>query len=113
MYRNNEGVTRDYVEAVKWFRKAAEQGVARAQFKLGVMYERGDGVTQDYVDALMWYSISVVNGNAGAAKRRDIVAEKLTAEQLEKTNKRVRRCKESDYKDCDAKAKSWWQKLIG
>ena len=28
-------------EAVKWFRKAAEQGVARAQYNLGWMYAIG------------------------------------------------------------------------
>ena len=27
MYRNGEGVTQDYAEAVKWFRKAAEQHI--------------------------------------------------------------------------------------
>ena len=37
----------DYAEAVKWYRKAAEQGLALAQFNLGVMYEKGKGVLQD------------------------------------------------------------------
>ena len=32
-----------YVEAVKWYRKAAEQNYAEAQFKLGVCYEKGQG----------------------------------------------------------------------
>ena len=30
-YLNGEGVTKDYAEAVKWFRKAAEQGQAEAK----------------------------------------------------------------------------------
>ena len=29
-------------------KKAADQGLAEAQFNLGVIYERGNGVTQDY-----------------------------------------------------------------
>ena len=33
----------DYAEAVKWYRKAAEQGNAIAQNNLGVMFARGVG----------------------------------------------------------------------
>ena len=43
MYREAEGVPRDYAEAVKWYRKAAEQGYARAQHNLRLMYEKGQG----------------------------------------------------------------------
>ena len=32
-----------YVEAVKWYRKAAEQNYAEAQFNLGLCYENGQG----------------------------------------------------------------------
>ncbi|MFQ5329466.1 MAG: hypothetical protein ACE5D4_05690 [Thermodesulfobacteriota bacterium] len=38
MYEKGEGIVRDYGEAVKWFRKAAEQGNALAQHNLWVMY---------------------------------------------------------------------------
>ncbi|SPX40667.1 Putative TPR repeat protein [Haemophilus influenzae] len=34
-------------EAVKWFRKAAEQGYAKAQGRLGNVYSDGIGVKQD------------------------------------------------------------------
>ena len=44
----------------------AEQGVAEAQFNLGVMYFNGDGVTQDFETALKWYSLAAEQGNAGA-----------------------------------------------
>jgi TPR repeat protein len=37
----------DYTEAAKWYRKAAEQGDARAQANLGVLYQFGWGVPQD------------------------------------------------------------------
>ena len=37
MYYNGEGVPQDYQEAVSWFRLAAEQGDASAQFNLGVI----------------------------------------------------------------------------
>ncbi len=45
----------DEVEAVKWFRKAAEQNDAAAQFYLGFCYDKGQGVAQDYVEAVKWF----------------------------------------------------------
>src|ERR1035438_8547727 len=43
-YANGRGATRDLVEAVKWYRKAAEQGNADAQNNLGACYYAGEGV---------------------------------------------------------------------
>ena len=44
-----------YEEAVKWFRKAAEQGNSQAQYHLGWCYEYGFGVSKDEVQAVKWY----------------------------------------------------------
>ena len=38
MYYNGEGVPMTRAEAVKWYRKAADQGYDMAQSKLGFMY---------------------------------------------------------------------------
>ena len=38
------------LRAVKWYREAAEQGHADAQFNLWVMYTQDDGVPKDYVE---------------------------------------------------------------
>lgn len=38
--------------AVRWFRKAAEQGDAAGEYGLGVMYGKGEGVKQDNAKAL-------------------------------------------------------------
>ncbi len=35
MYDNGEGIPEDDAEAVKWYRKAADQGLANAQTILG------------------------------------------------------------------------------
>ena len=49
-------VEEDDAEAVKWYRKAAEQGNSDAQQMLGIMYERGSkGVPQDYTEAAKWW----------------------------------------------------------
>ena len=38
LYENGKGVPRNYAEALKYYRLAAEQGHAVAQNNLGVMY---------------------------------------------------------------------------
>ena len=38
---------KDEKKAVAWWRKAAAQGHAEAQFNLGICYETGNGVAQD------------------------------------------------------------------
>ena len=61
-----EGVQQDDVEAVKWYRKAAEQGDADAQVFLGLMYRNGKGVQQDYAEAVKWVRKAAEQGNAEA-----------------------------------------------
>ena len=51
---------------MKWYRKAAEQGDAKAQYNLGHAYYNGEGVEQDYVEAVRWYRLSADQGYAGA-----------------------------------------------
>jgi TPR repeat protein len=65
-YLKGEGVTKDYVEAVSWFRLAAAQGDAYAQYNLGVSYEKGQGVPKDYVEAVRWYRMAAAQEHAYA-----------------------------------------------
>src|ERR1039458_8094278 len=68
-YYFGEGVAKDAVEAVKWFRKAAEKNHAKAQCALGNCYCSGEGVTKDYVEALNWYRKAAEKNYAGAEFR--------------------------------------------
>jgi TPR repeat protein len=61
-----EGVAKDPVEAVKWYRKAAEQGIAEAQNNLGVCFMNGEGVAKDPVEAVKWYRKAAEQGHANA-----------------------------------------------
>jgi TPR repeat protein len=44
-----------YGEALQWFRKAADKGIAPAMHMLGATYESGRGVAKNYVRAIEWY----------------------------------------------------------
>ena len=59
MYHEGKGVPQDYAEAIRWCRKAAEHGDAKAR---GFTYYRGEGVAQDYAEAVHWYRKSAEQG---------------------------------------------------
>ena len=56
----------DYAQAAKWYRAAAEQGLADAQNDLGKMYLKGKGVTQDHAEAMKWRRLAAERGHVGA-----------------------------------------------
>lgn len=59
----------DYSEAVRWFRRSAEQGFAAGQCVLGIMYEKGKGVTKDLSEARRWYQKAADQGDIDAKRR--------------------------------------------
>ncbi len=65
-YYNGYGVRKDYAEAVRCFRLAAEKGYAKAQNNLAICYYNGHGVKQDYSEAVKWYTLAANQGNANA-----------------------------------------------
>jgi len=57
---------KDYAQAMDWYRKAANQGNALAQTRIGDLYYNGQGVAQDYAQAMDWYRKAADQGNAHA-----------------------------------------------
>ena len=90
MYKEGEGVPQDYKEAVKWYRKAADQGSERGQYFLGLMYKEGEGVPQDYIQAHMWYNLSASQGFDYARKARDSLVKEMTRTQIAEAQKLAR-----------------------
>jgi TPR repeat protein len=66
MYYEGKGAPKNFVEAQKWFRRAADQGQATAQFNLGTIYYNGQGVPKNHAEALKWYRKSAEQGLAAA-----------------------------------------------
>ena len=65
-YANGDGVEKNLVESLKWYRKAAENGQVEAQYRLGFIYEQGKGVPVDYVESASWWRKAADQGHAGA-----------------------------------------------
>jgi TPR repeat protein len=84
LYQNGYGVPKDYSEAVRWYRTAAEKGEAKAQANLGLMYQDGAGVPLDLVQAYKWFTLSADQGDVLGKHYFDDYNEhqRLTTKQL-------------------------------
>lgn len=65
-YFGTNGVEKDYEKATDYYRLAAEQGYATAQYNLGNMYKYGLGTGRNYTEAVRWYRKAAEQGNASA-----------------------------------------------
>lgn len=63
------GIQRDEAQAFVWYRRAAEQGHAEAQYTLGLCYEDGRGVARDEPMALFWYRKAADQGHVIAKEK--------------------------------------------
>ena len=75
------------MQAVTWYRKAADQGDATAQFNLAILYDNGEGVPKDYAEAYSWYNLAGISID-GARKRRDEIEKSLSGEQKARAQQR-------------------------
>jgi TPR repeat protein len=89
MFSKGEGVPQDKAQATKWFHSAADLGDAQAQYNLGLSYTNGDGDEPDNVRAHMWFNLAAAHfppsdtsDRNTAAKERDLVAAKMTPQQI-------------------------------
>lgn len=80
------GLKRDYVEAERWYRRAAEQGDPFAQASLGLLFRFGKGVAQDYLEAYKWFYLAASrttgSDQESILELRNSTAAHLTAEQI-------------------------------
>ena len=85
-YSRGAAVPKNEGQAVDWARRAAEQDSVEAYLFLGYATEQGRGADKDLVEAYKWFNLATAHVKATeaaeAARRRDEIALKLTAEQL-------------------------------
>jgi TPR repeat protein len=88
---NGHEVERDRREAIKWLRKAAQQGLVRAQAKLADIYSQQSDLKQAYA----WFLIAAENSDGANGQRihdmMNRIAPKLTEEQIDRAQKLARR----------------------
>ena len=100
MYDNGRGVKQDSKESAKWYRMSVEKGHTDSQYNLGVMYANGDGIQKDNIYAHMWFDIVALSGDENAVENRDIIARRMTKDQLLKAQKLARECVRKKFKGC-------------
>jgi hypothetical protein len=81
-HAKGKGVPMNQEQALKWFRLAAGQGDAKAQYQMGICYGKGDGLPQDNVSALMWLNLAVASGDETARNYQRTVSRRLTEGQI-------------------------------
>ena len=91
-YGNGEGVEKDEAESVKWYRKAAEQGNADAQYNLGCCYDNGHGVEKDQVEAYAFYNLAAISIQ-NAKDRREYLEKKMSPSQVAEGQRRTKELK--------------------
>lgn len=65
-YWGNNGKKVNYTEAVKYFRKAADQGNTMALHNIGMCYEHGHGVQKSLSEAVKWYRKAAEQGEVAS-----------------------------------------------
>jgi TPR repeat protein len=69
MYADGRGIAKDEEEAVRWYRRAAEDGNAGAMHNFGFMYRNGRGVSRDMQNAAVWVFKALRAGNEFSYKQ--------------------------------------------
>ena len=84
-YEKNAQSLEDFRKAYFWTKKAAEQGMGKAQFLVADMYCSGSGVAQSYIYAYAWHSLAAQNGISAAEEKMEILEQLfLTPDDIRK-----------------------------
>jgi uncharacterized protein len=63
---------------------------ANTLFDLGLMYSVGRSVPIDYVTAHKWFNLAAMQGNREAARRRQEIAEQMSAAEIASAQRAAR-----------------------
>jgi TPR repeat protein len=98
---------RDYTQAPKWFRIAAEQGLPSAQFQYATALRDGRGVPQDRFEAYVWFLIAQ---DAGYSASNDLSALDgiLSRDQTDRAKEKARNLENSVSRSVAAHGCTGW-----
>ena len=87
---NGHAARRNRREAIKWLRKAAQQGLTRAQCKLAEIYAEESAPDQAYA----WFFVAGENSDGGNGQSAQAglkrMAARLSPEQIDRATRRAR-----------------------
>jgi hypothetical protein len=92
IYESGDGVSRDFEEAVRWYRLAADGGYREAQYELGVFQQIGLGTELNLVEALKWLKLSEHGGGSLAIAAEEYIASfisKMSEDQIAEASRRA------------------------
>ena len=72
LHYNDEEVNNDK-EALRNFKRSADQGFTHAMFMVGICYQHGIGAALDLEDARRWYELAAAKGNKLAIARLEML----------------------------------------
>jgi uncharacterized protein len=101
IYDQGQGITQDYVEAIRMYRLVAAQGDAVAQLNLGLMYLKGHGVTQDYVRSHMWFNPSAAAGLEPGVRMLDLASRLMPRQQIAEAQILAKECQHRNFYNCE------------
>jgi hypothetical protein len=99
MHLKGDGVPKDYAQAVRWFRKAAEWGHPEVLYIISKIYMVSrPGVPEDHVETLKWAILAADRGHKEAKEMAELGRKALSTEQVNKAQK-----------DAQAWADTYWK----
>lgn len=100
-YNNGDGVSKNYKQAIKWYRLSASQGLGVAQYNLGNMYANGIGIPEDKVLAYMWWNLALGNGLEDiASANMEHISQEMNYSQIVEAKKLSQECLKKNYRNC-------------
>ncbi|PKR55629.1 tetratricopeptide repeat protein [Thalassospira marina] len=97
-YMHGRGAMQNYVDAARYYLKAAQMGMPAGQYMIGAMYERGWGVNPDLSEAYYWLRLSAlkpINTPPGTELEADpgkaiaLLEQKLRPEEIRRVEDRL------------------------
>jgi TPR repeat protein len=99
---------RDYTQAPKWFRVAAEQGLPAAQFRYATALRDGRGIPQDRIEAYVWFLIAS-DGGYPASNELSALDGLLSPDQTDRAKQQARKLEESVSRPVAAHGCTGWE----
>jgi len=96
MYARGQGVEKDEVTAAIWIRRAAQGGDAGAQFNLGdrcahaSTHGADTAAPESRIESYKWFKLAAAQGYGSAVDRCDAATMRMTHEEVNEGNRRVK-----------------------